>query len=140
VRPGTVTVAAEIREDDAASVSGEDGGGTMVEPLHCRGGETMEQYRRAAFAGLAVGQFQAIAAGEPLPARVCHVVASGASVEAVETAAGEDVSGGGQHLARFGGVQGSAARRSGQGEELEDVPVWAMGFRRLRPEVAAASA
>jgi hypothetical protein len=67
-------------------------------------------------------------------------VASGALVEAVETAAGEDVTGGGQHVAWRSRVQGSATEVCGQGEDLEDVPVRAVAFGRLGPEVTAAPA
>jgi hypothetical protein len=108
---GAVTVAADIRKDDAVATLSEGGGGSLIEPLQCRAVETMKQYQWAAVPYLTVGQFQAITASESMHARLTHIAMSSSfpCVEAVDTTAGEDVIGGGQHLTGLGGVQGSVA-------------------------------
>src|SRR5689334_7141831 len=67
---------------------------------------------------------------------------SGTCVEAVASAAGEDVTGCGQYLTWLGGFQSGTARSRGEGigqsEELEHVSMWSVTFRRRRAEVAAA--
>jgi hypothetical protein len=47
VRPGAVTVAAEIRKDHAVALLGQGSGGAVLELLLCRGDEAMEQYHAA---------------------------------------------------------------------------------------------
>jgi len=72
VRACAVAVAAQIRKDDAVSVLGNSGRGTVMDPLQRGGRETMKQHQGPTVPHLTVDQFQAIPARKSVHGWVSH--------------------------------------------------------------------